>query len=304
MEDECVINCFLGFWIHFCNVLCDEFDFMGRRFFSRRSVYHNPRAVLSDVRFAVIALNTKKPHLKWGVKWGASCNMLKAIMFMWVGITTPLCFLGAYYGYKKRAIEHPGKQTVIGTSLEIFDFSSNQSNSKTCSRTSILYSTHSRNHYGWYFAVWLHFHPTLLYSQFNLVASNLLHVWILASRYRFEIIGWPCGTGYSDGEKPYLRCGPHARHVFSNGKKVALILIITCSETTILLCYFHLAAEDYNWWWRSFMTSGFTAIYFFIYAAHYYSSKVIFNIFIILLRLGSPVFNLLVRPWDHKIWQK
>ena len=64
MEDECVINCFLGFWIHFCNVLCDEFDFMGRRFFSRRSVYHNPRAVLSDVRFAVIALNTKKPHLK------------------------------------------------------------------------------------------------------------------------------------------------------------------------------------------------------------------------------------------------
>lgn len=25
------------------------------------------------------------------------------------------------------------------------------------------------------------FHPTLLYSQFNLVASNLLHVWILAS---------------------------------------------------------------------------------------------------------------------------
>ena len=29
-------------------------------------------------------------------------------MFMWVGITTPLCFLGAYYGYKKRAIEHPG----------------------------------------------------------------------------------------------------------------------------------------------------------------------------------------------------
>jgi hypothetical protein len=57
---------------------------------------------------------------------------------------------------------------------------------------------------------------------------------------------------------------------------VAVILIITCSETTILLCYFHLAAEDYNWWWRSFMTSGFTAVYFFVYAAHYYQSKVSF----------------------------
>merc|ERR1712113_536144 len=43
---------------------------------------------------------------------------------------------------------------------------------------------------------------------------------------------------------------------------VFLILIITCSETTILLCYFHLCAEDYHWWWRSFLTSGFTAFYF------------------------------------------
>merc|ERR1712223_779613 len=45
---------------------------------------------------------------------------------------------------------------------------------------------------------------------------------------------------------------------------VFVILIITCSETTVLLCYFHLCAEDYHWWWRSFLTSGFTAIYFFI----------------------------------------
>ena len=35
---------------------------------------------------------------------------------------------------------------------------------------------------------------------------------------------------------------------------VFVILVITCSETTILLCYFHLCAEDYNWWWRSFLT--------------------------------------------------
>lgn len=29
---------------------------------------------------------------------------------------------------------------------------------------------------------------------------------------------------------------------------VFIILIITCSETTTLLCYFHLCAEDYHWW--------------------------------------------------------
>lgn len=54
---------------------------------------------------------------------------------------------------------------------------------------------------------------------------------------------------------------------------VYLILIITCSETTILLCYFHLCTEDYRWWWRSFLTSGFAAVYFFIYSVHYYATK-------------------------------
>jgi transmembrane 9 superfamily member 2/4 len=77
---------------------------------------------------------------------------------------------------------------------------------------------------------------------------------------------------------------------------VFVILVITCSETTILLCYFHLCAEvitlqlitfkcseflidififqqDYHWWWRSFLTSGFTAFYLFIYCVHYFVTK-------------------------------
>lgn len=54
---------------------------------------------------------------------------------------------------------------------------------------------------------------------------------------------------------------------------VTVILVITCSETTILLCYFHLAAEDYNWWWRSYLTSGMTGIYFMLYAMHFFNSK-------------------------------
>uniref|UniRef100_G3NCR4 Transmembrane 9 superfamily member n=1 Tax=Gasterosteus aculeatus aculeatus TaxID=481459 RepID=G3NCR4_GASAC len=54
---------------------------------------------------------------------------------------------------------------------------------------------------------------------------------------------------------------------------VFIILVITCSEATILLCYFHLCAEDYHWQWRSFLTSGFTALYFLVYAIHYFFSK-------------------------------
>ncbi|XP_066024730.1 transmembrane 9 superfamily member 2 [Pocillopora verrucosa] len=54
---------------------------------------------------------------------------------------------------------------------------------------------------------------------------------------------------------------------------VCLILLLTVSETTILLCYFHLRAEDYHWWWRSFLTGGCTAVYFFLYSIHFFVTK-------------------------------
>ncbi|XP_040122198.1 transmembrane 9 superfamily member 2-like isoform X2 [Oryx dammah] len=54
---------------------------------------------------------------------------------------------------------------------------------------------------------------------------------------------------------------------------VFIILLITCSEATILLCYFHLCSEDYHWWWRAFFTSSFTAVYFFAYAVYYFFAR-------------------------------
>uniref|UniRef100_A0AC35UBU4 Transmembrane 9 superfamily member n=1 Tax=Rhabditophanes sp. KR3021 TaxID=114890 RepID=A0AC35UBU4_9BILA len=54
---------------------------------------------------------------------------------------------------------------------------------------------------------------------------------------------------------------------------VYLILIVTCSLTTILLTYFHLCSEDYRWAWRSFLTSGFTAGYLFLYCVYFFNSK-------------------------------
>ncbi|KAG0240344.1 hypothetical protein BGW41_007057 [Actinomortierella wolfii] len=51
------------------------------------------------------------------------------------------------------------------------------------------------------------------------------------------------------------------------------ILILTCAEVTILMCYFHLCAEDYHWWWRAFFTSGASAFYIFGYSVIYYFSS-------------------------------
>ncbi|XP_057433449.1 transmembrane 9 superfamily member 8-like [Lotus japonicus] len=54
---------------------------------------------------------------------------------------------------------------------------------------------------------------------------------------------------------------------------VLLILIVTCAEITIVLCYFQLCSEDYLWWWRSYLTSGSSALYLFLYATFYFFTK-------------------------------
>ena len=35
-----------------------------------------------------------------------------------------------------------------------------------------------------------------------------------------------------------------------------VVLLVVCAQTSVLLCYFHLCAEDYRWWWRSFFSTG------------------------------------------------
>ncbi|KAI8976045.1 hypothetical protein BDB01DRAFT_728207 [Pilobolus umbonatus] len=60
---------------------------------------------------------------------------------------------------------------------------------------------------------------------------------------------------------------------------VFIILIITCSQVTILMCYFHLCSEDYHWSWRSFLTSGAAGFYVFLYSVLYYFTKLDINSF-------------------------
>merc|ERR1719163_2006171 len=54
---------------------------------------------------------------------------------------------------------------------------------------------------------------------------------------------------------------------------VLVILVVTCAEISIALTYFQLTAEDYHWWWRSFFSSGFSALYVFLYAWLYFSTR-------------------------------
>ncbi|XP_052104535.1 transmembrane 9 superfamily member 2-like isoform X1 [Mytilus californianus] len=147
-------------------------------------------------------------------------STLIALLALWFGISVPLVFIGAYFGYKKRAIEHPVRTNQIPRQIPD-------------------QSMYTRPIPGIIMGGVLPF--GCIFIQLFFILNS---IWSHQTYYMFGFL--------------FL---------------VFTILIITCSEATILLCYFHLCAEDYHWWWRSFLTSGFTAVYLFIYCIHYLVSK-------------------------------
>jgi transmembrane 9 superfamily protein 2/4 len=64
--------------------------------------------------------------------------------------------------------------------------------------------------------------------------------------------------------------GSQVYYVFGFLFVVAMILAVTTMESTVLLCYFHLCAEDYHWWWRSFLTGASSAVFLLGYAFVFY----------------------------------
>ncbi|KAM4732326.1 transmembrane 9 superfamily protein member 5 isoform 2-T2 [Anableps anableps] len=145
---------------------------------------------------------------------------LVAILAMWFGISVPLTFVGAYFGFKKPAIEQPVRTNQIPRQIPEQSF-------------------FTKPIPGIVMGGILPF--GCIFIQLFFILNS---IWSHQMYYMFGFL--------------FL---------------VFIILLITCSEATILLCYFHLCAEDYHWWWRSFLTSGFTAVYLFIYAVHYFFSK-------------------------------
>lgn len=145
---------------------------------------------------------------------------LIALLALWFGISVPLTFVGAYFGFKKRQIEFPVRTNQIPRQIPEQSF-------------------YTRPVPGVIMGGILPF--GCIFIQLFFILNS---IWSNQMYYMFGFL--------------FL---------------VFIILVITCSETTVLLCYFHLCAEDYGWWWRSFLTSGFTAFYLFIYCVHYFFTK-------------------------------
>jgi len=142
---------------------------------------------------------------------------LLAIVVLWFGISTPLTFLGAYFGFKKPAVEHPVRTNQIPRQIP----------------------------------------PQQIWSK---TWAAVLMGGILPFGCVFIQLFFILNSIW--GHKLY--------YVFGFLLIVFLILFVTVIESTILLAYFHLCAENYHWWWRAFLTAGSCAFYLFLYAIVFY----------------------------------
>lgn len=120
---------------------------------------------------------------------------LIALLALWFCVSLPLTFVGAFFGFRKRAIEQPVRTNQIPRQIP-------------------EQSVYTKPIPGIIMGGILPF-GCIFIQLFFLLNS----IWSNQTYYMFGFL--------------FL---------------VFIILIITCSETTVLLCYFHLCAEDYHWW--------------------------------------------------------
>ena len=155
-----------------------------------------------------------------GAATAVSFGTVFAVFLLWVGVSTPLMFLGSYFGFRKETVKVPLKVTQIARHIP---------------EQSLLAS------------------PLLMVLTGGILPFGSVCIelfFIMSSLWLSQLY-----------------------YVFGFLFAVVVILIITCSEISIVLVYFQLCNEDYRWWWRSFLSCASSGLYLFLYSTWYLSSK-------------------------------
>lgn len=78
---------------------------------------------------------------------------------------------------------------------------------------------------------------------------------------------------------------------------VSLILVVSCSQISIVMIYFQLCGEDYHWWWRSLFVSGGSAVYVLAYSVFYFFNNLEISEFIPTLLYYGYTFLMVFTFW-------
>ncbi|CAL5039664.1 unnamed protein product [Urochloa decumbens] len=160
--------------------------------------------------------------LLWGEKSSAAVpfTTIFTLVFLWLGISLPLIFIGSYLGFKKPATEHPVRTNKVSRPIPE--------------------------------------QPWYMKPVVSILIGGIL----------------PFGAVFIELFVILTTIWLHQLYyIFGFLFLIFVILVVTCVEITIVLCYFQLCSEDYRWWWRSYLNSGSSALYLFLYATFYFLAK-------------------------------
>lgn len=155
-----------------------------------------------------------------GSSAAAPFTTLLALVLLWIGVSSPLVFIGSYFGFKKETIEVPVRTNQIARHIPD--------------------------------QVW-YTHPA-----FSIALGGILPFGAVCIELFFIMSAIWLHQLY---------------FVFGFLFIVVIILVATCAEITIVMCYFQLCNEDYRWWWRSYLSAGSSGGYLFLYSMWYFLSK-------------------------------
>jgi transmembrane 9 superfamily protein 2/4 len=147
-------------------------------------------------------------------------STMVSVLALLFGVSTPLVFVGSYFGFQKETIETPVRTNQIARHIPE--------------------------------QVW-YTHPL-----FSIALGGVLPFGAVCIELFFIMSAMWLHQLY---------------FVFGFLFIVLFILVATCAEISIVMCYFQLCNEDYNWWWRAYLSSGSSGVYLFLYSIWYFHAK-------------------------------
>ena len=170
-----------------------------------------------------------------------------ALISMWFCISVPLVFLGAFFGFQAVLPDPPVRTNEIARKSLGFRMCDPTHCDRLRSSARCLAHAGQIPFQAWYMG-----------TPFTMVVGGILPFGAVFIELFFIMSSVWLQRFY---------------YVFGFLALVMFILIITCAEISIVLCYFQLCNEDYSWWWRSFLNSGAAGLYLLGYSAIYFQTQ-------------------------------
>lgn len=192
--------------------------------------------------------------LVWGQKSTGAVpwTTLFALCFLWFGISVPLVFVGSYFGYKKPVLDDPVRTHKIPRQIPEQAWWVDKNPLLLEVAMKVLQQVIGLGQMCWAMICTV---EELTLGRFCPIEKSLMLSIHGCVRYMHPVFSiliggiLPFGAVFIELFFILTSMWLHQfYYLFGFLFLVFVILVITCAEITIVLCYFQLCSEDYHWW--------------------------------------------------------